>query len=332
VSQATVSLVLSNSPGLTLTPETRQAVLDSAARLAYTPDPVARRLALGRNDLLGLHSFAPKFPISLRDSYYPYLEGVEQEAATQGFDLVLFTGVEAKQSREISTSRLRLADGSVLVGRNPAEADLRALIDSGYPLVYIGRHEEIEGLSYVGADYASATQELVLRLHAAGHRTILHLQGVDTATASVDRERGFAAAIAQLRDATGIATRVEGASITNDDLQNWISDVGVTAIVLEGGAESSDAVDSVLEAVTELGISVPGDLSIATTGLDYVPAPRGMVFSGFQVPRQEMGRNAVRLLVRLLRAEDPPPEERRQLLECAPIVGNTIGPVRERTR
>ena len=57
--------------------------------------------------------------------------------------------------------RLRLADGCILVGRHPQMADVQDLLDSGYPLVYIGRHDELgDQLSYVGADYAKATEGL----------------------------------------------------------------------------------------------------------------------------------------------------------------------------
>lgn len=95
VSQATVSLVLSGrdlATGRPISAETRAKVLDAAHSLGYVPDPAASRLAAARNNLLGVFSFTATFPTDVRHSYYPFLVGVEQEAAAQGYDLVLFTG------------------------------------------------------------------------------------------------------------------------------------------------------------------------------------------------------------------------------------------------
>ncbi len=328
VSQATVSLVLSKSADLSITPETRQAVLDAARDLGYVPDPIAQRLAKGRNFLLGLHTFAPTFPVNLTNSYYPYLEGVEEEASAQGFDLLLFTGSTARAGRESGMYRLRLADGCILVGRHPQMADVRDLLDSGYPLVYIGRHDELgDQLSYVGADYAKATEELVDRLWDLGHRDFVYLQELDNAIASTDREAGFVRAIAK----RGSEVRADPVRITHKDItparvQRWVDD-GYTAIVVEGGTESTSALDATTRAIAELGLEYPRDLSLAATGAELNRRSDEPVITGFEVPRGEMGRHAVRLLIELLSGAELPVSERQHLMLCVPLVGDTSGPV-----
>ncbi|WP_223830300.1 LacI family DNA-binding transcriptional regulator, partial [Nocardiopsis quinghaiensis] len=93
VSQATVSLILRGTPaGMALARETRQRVLRAAEELGYVPDPVATRLASASNAMLGLYTFSTTFPTDVAHSYYPILVGVEEEAAAQGQDLILFTG------------------------------------------------------------------------------------------------------------------------------------------------------------------------------------------------------------------------------------------------
>ncbi len=94
VSQATVSLVLARQEARapTISEETRQRVLDAAAqpRLRARPGgPPARRRA---QQPPGVFSFTATFPTDVQHSYYPFLVGVEQEAAARGYDLVLFTG------------------------------------------------------------------------------------------------------------------------------------------------------------------------------------------------------------------------------------------------
>ena len=327
VSQATVSLVLSNSPDLSIGTATRQAVLDAAKDLGYVPDPVARRLATRRNNLLGLHSFAPVFPVSLSNSFYPYFVGVEVEAAAQGYDLLLFTGASGTTSREEAVHRLRIADGCVLVGRHPPIDEVRALLESGFPLVYIGRHDDLgEQLSYVGADYSRATSGLINMLHSLGHRRFVYLQELDTAVASTDREEGFEHSMRRYAsDSTGIAPRMSAEEITTDLVQGWVDD-GRTAVIIEGGTESSESLDAVLAVLDELGLKCPHDVSVATTGRELYHSADSVVFAGFDVPRHEMGRQAVRLLVDLLDGKEMPVAHRQRLLECVPLAGNSIGP------
>ncbi|HMH57687.1 MAG TPA: LacI family DNA-binding transcriptional regulator [Galbitalea sp.] len=333
VSQATVSLVLSGSPDLSIGADTRQAVLDAARDLGYVPDPVARRLATGRNNLLGLHTFAPEFPVSLSNSYYPYLEGVEVEAAAQGYDLLLFTGAPSTTSRETAVHRLRLADGCVLVGRHPPIDDVRGLLDSGFPLVYIGRHDDLGGqLSYIGADYSRATAALTDRLYDLGHRSFVYVQELDTAVASTDREAGFEESMRRhSSDSVGRAPRLRAEQITSKLVKDWIED-GCTAIIVEGGTESLESpgsLESLTQALDDLGLEYPRDISLATTGRELTPRSGSIVFAGFDVPRREMGRQAVRLLIDLLGGKEPELAERQRLLECAPVAGNTAGPPRE---
>ncbi|MDQ1574157.1 MAG: hypothetical protein QOH44_1716 [Actinomycetota bacterium] len=324
VSQATVSLVLSSSADLSIGADTRQSVLDAARELGYVPDPVARRLATGRNNLLGLHTFAAEFPVSLSNSYYPYLEGVEVEAAAQGYDLLLFTGATNTPSREMAVHRLRLADGCVLIGRYPPIDDVRALIESGFPLVYIGRRVDLgDQLSYIGADYAHATAALTDRLYQLGHRSFVYVQGLDTATASTDREEGFESSMAKhSSDAVGVAPRLAAGEITSELVKGWI-DGGCTAIIVEGGTESLDSLEAVTRALDDLGLACPGDISLATTGHELVQRSGSVVFAGFDVPRQEMGRLAVRVLIDLLAGKEPNVSERQRLLKCIAVAGNT---------
>jgi DNA-binding LacI/PurR family transcriptional regulator len=200
VSQTTVSLVLNgSSAGFALPEETRRRVLDTADRLGYVADPAARRLAAGRSFLIGLHTFTATFPVDLQSSYYPFLVGIEEEAAAKGYDL-LFTGLSGSAvapGRESSLSRLQLADGAILIGRHPRVGEVDRLLKDGFPLVYIGRREEFgDRLPYVGADYVGASADLVRHLHALGHRRILYVREPDEAVAATDRAQGFLAGLA----------------------------------------------------------------------------------------------------------------------------------------
>ncbi len=54
VSQATVSYVLNNTPGVRIKHETRQAVLDAMAKLNYHPNHIARGMKLSKSMSIGV--------------------------------------------------------------------------------------------------------------------------------------------------------------------------------------------------------------------------------------------------------------------------------------
>src|SRR3954462_13786298 len=120
VSQATVSLVLNErDASIRISPATRERVLTVMREWGYVANASARSLAGGRNKIIGVYTFEPVFPTTSVDFYFPFLLGMEQAAAELGHDLLLFTS--AGGTRQIfrdGATRLTLADGALLIGRN----------------------------------------------------------------------------------------------------------------------------------------------------------------------------------------------------------------------
>ncbi|MFJ8821085.1 LacI family DNA-binding transcriptional regulator [Streptomyces sp. NPDC102467] len=327
VSQATVSLVLSargDGKGPTISEETRRRVLDAAGSLGYVPDPAARRLAAARNNLLGVFSFTATFPTDVQHSYYPFLVGVEQEAAARGYDLVLFTGSSsggAGATGPDALSRVRLADGCLFLGRHAPRAELKRLVADGYPVVHLGRREELEGLAWVGADYVSASREVVAHLAELGHRRLVLVREDDDAPASTDRQQGFLEGLA----AAGLASGPEavlrcadpGREITAERVRELVAD-GVTAFVAEE-TDTGAAWRALSAAVQEAGLSCPEDVSLGLLGSPPADLAGGPVPMGFDIPRHRLGAAAVRLLAALVAGE----EAEEPLVACEFRSGHT---------
>ncbi|GGW97839.1 LacI family transcriptional regulator [Streptomyces malachitofuscus] len=330
VSQATVSLVLSgrdDATGRAISQETRRKVMDAARSLGYVPDPAASRLAAARNNLLGVFSFTATFPTDVRHSYYPFLVGVEQESAAQGYDLVLFTGSStggAGAGESSALHRVRLADGCLFLGRHAPTDELGRLVADGFPVVHLGRRVEPEGLAWVGADYISASRDVVTALAGLGHRRVLLVREDDDAPASTDRERGFREGLraAGLPDGPGAVCRSgdPGREITAERVRQWL-DEGVTAFVAEE-TDTGAAWRALRAAVDKAGARCPGDVSLALLGsppADLAGEPPPL---GFDIPRPELGAEAVRLLSALISGE---PAEKK-LVTCTFRPGRTAGP------
>ncbi len=333
VSQATVSLVLADKKqGATISDETRQKVHDAARELGYVPDPAARRLAAARNNLLGVFSFTATFPTDVQHSYYPFLVGVEEEAAARGYDLVLFTGSSsggAGAGGPDALSRVRLADGCLFLGRHAPADELRRLVADGYPVVHLGRRDELEGLAWVGADYVSASRDVVGHLADAGHRRMVLVREDDDAPASTDREHGFLKGLEAAGLPAGPAAVFRSADpereLTAERLRGWLTD-GVTAFVAEE-TDTGAAWRALRNAMGEAGLACPRDVSLALLGSPPADLADGPWPTGFDIPRPQLGAAAVRMLAALMAGE----EAQEPLVTCVFRPGTTAGPPPVRT-
>ncbi|GAA1642118.1 LacI family DNA-binding transcriptional regulator [Nonomuraea maheshkhaliensis] len=345
VSQTTVSLVLNNRAegAVRISPETRERVIRVIKETGYIADPAARRLAEGRNRILGVFTYEAVFPATSADFYHPFLVGIEECTEEAGCDLLLFTSARASGGRRRifdQDSRVRLADGCVLLGHTVDRDDLARLITDQIPFVSVGRRDDAGGpVPYVGADYASAAGALVRRAVALGHRTLVYVGAGSGAESWADRHRGFLDAVTELG--------VEGVRVNDSaDADPPPGGQGVrisTAAGLQRGAPDVDAVlatgatvaffEEQADAVTFMAaarhrVSVPADLSVVTLGSATRPVRSDIDFTGFLIPRREMGRRSVELLTGVIESGGTPQE----LLPCELIEGSTLAATRPGAR
>ncbi|MFI1194589.1 LacI family DNA-binding transcriptional regulator [Micromonospora sp. NPDC020750] len=321
VSQATVSLVLNNrsDADVRIAPETRDRVLRTIEETGYAADPVARRLAARFNRIIGVFTYEPAFPSGSRDFFHPFLLGIEEYAERVGCDLLLFTSAPVVDGRRRifhQDNRLRLADGCLLLGREIDAAELHRLNRDGFPYVAVGRRNDAGGpVPYVGADYAAAVDALTGRALGHGHRRLAYLSMGTHAESSEDRRRGFAAHGGAAESTRELPTAGRDADAILDDLRAdrttvvFVEDFA-TAVALELAARRR-------------GLTVPGDLSVVTLGDPTVPLPTDLTFTGFHIPREEMGRQAVEVLTSVIDGSADGVGQR--LLPCQLVEGDTLG-------
>ena len=319
VSQTTVSMVLNNRTDteVRIAAETRERVLRVIRETGYVADPAARRLAERRNRIIGVFTYEAVFPSAGADFYHPFLLGIEERAEDAGCDLLLFTSAKAApgERRRIfnAESRVRLADGCLLLGRTVDRDDLARLLAEGIPFVSIGRRDDAGGpVPYVGVDYPAAARALVERARALGHTRLAYAGCGDGGESRSDRMRGF-------RDAAGPeALHLPVEATAHPRILDELTAAGVTAVFVEEPADGT----ALAEAAAARGLEVPGDLSILVLGTpDRQPG-----FSGFRIPRRETGRRAVELLNDVLERGGTPQE----LLPCEPVEGTTLAAPRDR--
>jgi len=324
VSQAAVSMVLTGRASENGIPEATQLRIRTAlTELGYVPNAAARSLRGGRNGLIGVHTFERVFPISASDYYNEFLNGVEAQAVDEGLDLVLFASTQRPDgTRSIygnGSNRLRLADGAIMLGFEKNDEELERLAGEGFPFVFIGRRE-IPGnrIPYVTADYFGAMEPVVELLSSNAHTNVVYLGAPLRRTPQVDRLEGL-----QHFASTADAPAVKAVFLDPDEVTaEWVRSMiegGATAII----AETYILARALRQAVAAEEIVVPEDLSVICLDTDPLE-DHWTPWSQLGVPRREMGRRAVRVLLQLM--DGLVAADYVETIDCIPPTAASVAP------
>jgi DNA-binding LacI/PurR family transcriptional regulator len=327
VSPSIVSAVVNGRPAgnIRVSEATRQRVRDAVRHLGYVPNLAARNLARGRNRILGIFSYEPVFPLESQSFYHEVLVGIEEQAETRGYNLLMFSaaknqeGVRSIYADEINA--LQLADASILVGAHERRDEITRLANERYPFVMIGRRD-IPGVepSYVSGDYAGATRDTVRALVDLGHRRIAFVHGPGQHEPEIDRRAGFTQAQTELRlDPANTPRRLLRDERDAQQLCDELIANEVTAII----AENAMIALALQRSARKLGVQVPQQLSLVSLGGAHLDGKSGRLAT-MLIPRREMGRKAVELLLHLL--DDPAAAPLQCRLPCDLKLTGTVGP------
>lgn len=320
VSKAAVSYVLNGRPGVS--EDTRRRVLAIVNELGYRPNSVARSLAGKRTQTLGL--VIPH----ISDMFYATIvRGVESEAAAHGYTLMLQT-TQADPRRErqvvdaITSGRV---DGAILMTYHLKPSLFEALAGRGQVFVLLDDPGASPGLYSVNVDNVQAGRlatEYLLRL---GHRRIAFIHGSPRSRDTWLRFEGYRRALEAYGTPvvddyvrTGEFRREGGAEATHSLMALSRPPTAILA------ANDHMAIGA-LEALGQLGLEVPGDVSVI--GVDDIEAASVVrpPLTTVRQPTFEMGRLAVDLLLRLIAGESPEP--RHVVLPVELVVRSSCGPL-----
>ena len=312
VSVTTVSHVLNDVPSARISPETREKVRTTAARLGYGPNRVARALRSRRSGVLGL----VVENVATTPHAGRIILGAEQAARARGYTLMIVpipgpagagggpetgrarweigveslqTGVESLLGRQVdgilySASCQRVVQASVNLGRVPAVLVDAVAADGSFPAVV--------------ADEYNGAGAAVDALLAAGHTRIGFLNSADGNPSTHRRFQGFQDALKR--------AGVRGASGTVETASPDASGGYAAARTVLAARNPPSALlccndrmaMGAYRAAAELGLSIPGDLSVVGFGDEELIADNlhpGL--TSVALPEHEMGAWAANCLI-----------------------------------
>ncbi len=287
---STVSRVLNGSGHVPIRPETRQRILDTARRLRYRPNAIARGLKLATTGALGLLVPSLRNPVNS-----PIIRGAFDRAWERGYVLVLAEdpdegAAEEAYERLVAEGRI---DGLLIQSARLGNDWLDRFAAGEVPCVFVDRCHPGSGRNVYMRD-ADAGRLVAEHLLGLGHRRLAHLAGPSDLDTVRRRAEGFVAAVG----AAGLAPLIEEAPLTEHG--------GYDAMVrLLGSPEQPTAVfvANINQAVGALAGArassrrIPEELSVVCHDDDPVCEFLDPPLAGIAMPLYELGALAVEALV-----------------------------------
>lgn len=292
VSRTTTSRVLNNRPKVG--EETRRRVQHAILELGYVPSPTARRLSLGRTwtvDVVASYLTRPQAIERLR--------GAESVLGDTGFDLVVHN-VESPDRRERYLRELPASnrtDGVLLVSLPPASDNLVRLVGGPVPVVIIDVHARAaERLPIVRGDDVAGGAIAGRYLYTLGHRAIGFVaDSFDSPlgfTSSRDRYAGFTDVLRELGVEVEAALGAHGSRSARDLALRLLTGRRPPSAIF---AASDTQALGVMSAARDLGLQVPGDLTVV--GYDDIPLAEPIGLTTIRQHLFESGRIGAELLL-----------------------------------
>lgn len=324
VSRTTVSFVLNNVPGMRISEETRQRVLEAVRKLDYHPDTAARSMVSRRSQVIGLVVRQSDEQVFV-DHFLPQvLHGMAQAAVAEGYR-TLFEPIPPDSGNDVYRRLIseRHVDGIVLSGPRFQDQDLFGAYQEGMHIVTMGRLPNT-GISYVDVDNvggaATATQHLV----NLGHQRIaLITNSPREYTSSADRLAGYQQALEQ----SGIGydeSLVRYGDFTPRSGERAMTELLVLTERPTAVFVASDTVAlGVLQVLRRYSLSIPQD--IALVGFDDIPLAAYIdpPLTTVRLPAFDLGRAAATMLIRLIEGDTDP--ENNIVLETELLVRESCG-------
>ncbi len=308
VSQTTVSLVVNGGTTSSISEETRARVLRAIDQLDYHPHEAARSLRNQSSHIIGM---------AIPEAYSAHLieitMGAEAYAQSKNYGLFLsITNFDAaREQLSLQWLKQQRYDALILLSRKKTSLyqDLYALRARGYPITLLGFHDaEVDS---VNVDTTQGEEQLLQHLIALGHRRIGYIYGVSDQTLLGSRLESCLA----LQQAMGLPVIDhfirrcgpgvnDGYAATQALLEDCAGRELPTALIVVNDLLAG----AVLAALYAAGVSVPGQMSVASFDNSPLSAFTLPPLTTVDCQARLIGEEAARLTIERLVAPDRPPE------------------------
>lgn len=304
VSVSTVSHVVNGTR--LVAPATRAKVHRAMRLLGYRHHPIARSLAAGSHQTIGLALTAASNPY-----WVELIQGIDGEATRAGLNLIIVDTRDDARHEAAAVANLLAHHIEGLVIAPAAgwkDLTLPLLRDHPVPYVIVDRIDPVLRVDQVGVENETATAAVVDHLISLGHTRIGMVSGIPDLSTSTERLRGFRLAHQRADLPIDPSLVVDGASTSEGGRKAALALLDHPSPPTAVFAANNNMTIGALAAFRAAGVRVPRDLAV-TAFDDFAWAD---LFSpGLTTvaqPSTAIGARAVQLLLRRMTDPAAPPQ------------------------
>jgi len=298
--------------------ETIYRIRQIAVEVGYSPDPNAVNLRKQKTDLIGV--LVPRLSDVVLSTIY---EGIEEAAAAAGYYTVVANTHDIRVNQEARTQIMlnRRVEGLILGDAHFDAAQVIRLAGHGTPFVLVSRR--CRDFPSVTCDDHLGGRLVAEHLIELGHERVAVVAGEPFASTGIDRTAGFL----EVYRERGILVPEQMVRHSRFDthgghtaaMELLTSNPRPTAVF----AVNDFAAIGVMGAIRELGLRIADDVSVV--GFNDIPPARYLPIplTTVKSPMHEMGRQALEMLLEVIRGESAEPRR----LTPALIVRDSTQPV-----
>lgn len=317
VSHQTVSRVINDNERVS--PETRARVEAAIAELGYRPNAVARSMARGRSGILACIS-----PNLTDYTFASLINGAETAVRENGYFLLSTSAPDEATFTELINELVQGNRVEGLLVINPYADDRYQSLPANFPIVFAGARPREDGVNSVALDDVTVAKIATQHLLDLGHRQIGLITGPLAEDCSQDRCQGYETVL----QAAGLSLAPEWV-IEGDwsvrsgyDAMMQFAQMGQipSAIFVQNDLMAA----GVLRAARDMGINIPGQLSII--GIDDIPMSAYMTppLTTLRQDFQTIGCKAGDMLVNAIKYPERPCQHK--LIPAQLTVRRSTGP------
>ena len=243
--------------GASVSVKTRDKVMRAASSLGYSPNALASSLTTGRTKMIGLVSNNFHNPVFL-EVFDLFTRGLHERDLRP---LLVNLTDETDPDASVQMLRQYSVDGVIVASSTLPPAFAKAFGDANLPVVHsFGRHYENPAVDVLGIDNIAAGRLAARTLIEHGYSRVAFLGGPETATSTLDREKGFLSEVAKQPGVTATTTFASAYSFEAGHSE-------MTALLRARPAEAYFCADDVLSigamsALQDKGFDVPRDVGL----------------------------------------------------------------------
>lgn len=302
LSKTTVSFILNGKGGENnISKETIDRVLETARRLDYRPNFLAKSLLSGKSNTIGL--IVPR----ITDTFFAQIATeVEQEALGHGYTVVYGSTQEdsTREQKLIDTFTSKQVDGLIIASSMRNHEGIRHLLDLKYPFVLIDRYYDDLLTPSVVVENEAASYRIVNALIEKGYKNIALVTVSSHLPLMQERAAGYRKAL------TDNNIEFSDDIISESDATDMENSVRAIIDFLLSVTPKIDAIYFTTHYLASLGfkclkdrrVAIPGDIAVCCFGDSPYLELLEPSITAIPMPAIRMGREATRILMKQLSA------------------------------